>query len=266
MTIFSHVVLTLKWAVRDRLAYAVLGVALLLLLGVPLLSSFSMRQVQELAITLTLSFNAFFVLALSLLMGSASLWRDIEKRYIHTVLTLPAARARYLAGKFLGLAVFLFVCSLVLGIIAAAVVALSSARYPSDVPIAWGNFFAACLFDCLKSILVAAFAILFSTVATSFYLPFFATAGVYLAGSAMQEVYEYIHGSAGEKMAAFLVACVDFFYYLLPNLAAFDFKVQATYALPVQMTDIGYGLGYFVLYLGLVLGLAIYLFQRRQFS
>ncbi|MGA2152083.1 MAG: ABC transporter permease, partial [Geobacteraceae bacterium] len=78
---------------RDRLLQAVLGVAAVMLLLVPSLSTFSMRQVQELAITLSLSSISLVLLVLALLLGSSAVWRDIERRYTASILALPVSRA-----------------------------------------------------------------------------------------------------------------------------------------------------------------------------
>lgn len=257
----------IKWAIRDRLFYAVFAVALFLLLLIPVLSSFSMRQVQELSVTLALSFNSLFLLILGVLLGTSSLWREIERRYVHSVLSLPVSRNWYLLGKFAGLAIFLLLCTIFLGLVAALVVAMASVTYPSNVPIAWPTFALAVLGDGLKAILIAGLALLFSTLATSFYLPFFVTFAIYFAGSSLQEVYEYLHmPEKSAQLSPFLLHVVDGLYYLLPNLSVFDFKVQAIYALPVSSGEVLLILGYFVLYGGLVIGLALYFLGRRQFS
>ncbi len=60
------------------------------------------------------------------------------------------------------------------------------------------------------------------------------------------------------------VAAIKGVYYLLPNFAAFDFKVHAVYALPVSAKAILFPLGYAVVYGGIALGAAIWAFNRRE--
>lgn len=251
---------------RDKIAYAVLGAAGGGLLLVVALSTFSMRQVQELSVTLTLSFNAFFLLILGVLLGTSTLWREIDRHYLHAVLTLPNSRSRFFLGKFAGLTVVLLLCTAVLGGVAALVVLVTSLLYPSEIPVAWMAFCFAVLCDGLKAVLIAVFALLFSTVATSFYLPFFASIAVYLAGNAVQEVYEYVHHASSERVSTLLQWSVDALYYLLPNFSVFNYKVQAIYSLPVSWSQLAITIGYFFIYFGLVLGLALFVFGRRQFS
>ena len=55
-------------------------------------------------------------------------------------------------------------------------------------------------------------------------------------------------------------------YYLLPNFSAFDFNLQAIYPLPVHIADLGYTIAYFIVYAGLALAGANWLFSRRELA
>lgn len=230
-----------------------------------LFSHFSMRQVQELALTLALSAHSAILLVLSLLFGTSCLWRDIEKRYVHSVLSLPWTRQRYLLGKFASLVGFLLFCSVLLGLAGTLAVLLAARGYPADVPVHWLNVLVALLGDLLKSLLLAALALLFSTLATSFYLPFLVTLALYLCGSASQQVYEYLASPAAAQLSPLVVAAAKGLHFVLPNFALFDFKVAAIYALPLAAQQVGLMLAYFVVYTALVLLAAVALFNRRQF-
>jgi len=257
--------LNLKWVVRDRVLQALLGVALLLLVLVPAFSVLSMRQVQELSITLSLSFISFVLLVLAILLGASSIWRDIEKRYTAAVLTLPYSRGSYLLGKFLAIAACLVGSAALLAIVAVLAISFSSGLYPSASPIRWLYVANAVAFDAMKYILLAAIAILFSSLSTSFFLPIFGTISLLLAGNASQEVFEFVTKDAGAKMAKPLLYAVKGLYYLIPNFGAFNFKVAAIYPVPLQIEGIVYTFIYFLVYTGLVLVLSIMVFSRREF-
>ncbi len=249
---------------RDRVLLAVLGVALAMILLVPVLSSFSMRQVQELSITLSLTTVSGVLLVVTLLLGASSIWRDVEQRYTTSILTLPVSRFTYLLCKFVSIGLFLLLCTLILGLGSAVVIALTSATYPSEVPIHWYNICLVLLGDYLKFLLLASVALLLSCVSTSFYLPFFGTLVVYLCGNASQEVFDYATGEFGQELSRFTVQSVTAAYYLIPNLAAFDFQVQAVYGLDVPLTDFLFSLFYALIYTLILLGLAVFAFGRRQ--
>ena len=260
------VTLNLRWIIRDRIFQAIMAVALVMLLLVPSFSLFSMRQVQELAVTLALSSISFILLALSILLGASSIWRDVEKRYTTAVISLPASRSAFIWGKFLAVALFLVVCALLLGAVSAVGIKISSGIYPSAVPIQWGKIVLALAAIMLKYILLAAIAIFFSSLSTSFFLPFFASLAIYLTGSASQDVFEYISGDVGSRMAPFARILITGVYYVIPNFSAFNFTVQAVYPLPVPASDIGYTLAYFITYTGLALAGGNWFFSRRELS
>ncbi|MDD2321496.1 MAG: ABC transporter permease subunit [Geobacteraceae bacterium] len=255
---------TLRGILRDRMLRAILGTVLLLILLVPVFSMFSMRQVQELAITITLSAISFFLLVMSLLLGSSSVWRDIERRYTSSILTLPVSRRAYILGKFSGIAIFIVCCGLFLFLVSVPVIMFAASSYPSDVPVHWLNIALAIGADILKYLLVAALALLFSTISTSFFLPFFATIAVYLAGSASQEVFEYVSGQFGTELQPASVAVIKGVYYILPNFSAFNLKVPAIYGLSHSPGGLALTTLYGVIYVVILLVLAIKIFSRRQ--
>lgn len=265
MRIFKNILtVTLKWELRDRVLYAILAVALLILILVPSFSIFSMRQVQELSITLSLSAISVVLLVLAALQGASSVWRDIERRYTLAILGLPVPRSTYVLGKFAGIASFIAICGALLSLAACAVIALASVQYPSDIPIHWLNIFIAVFADILKYILLAAVALLFSTISTSFFLPFFATLAIYVAGSGSQEVYEYLAGDFGSKLTLPVKVLIKAVYFILPNFAAFNFKVQAIYGLTMPVAGVAYSIGYFLVYTSLLLYLSVWSFSRRE--
>lgn len=256
--------LTFTWALRDRILHAVLGLSLFFFLLVPAFSMFSIRQVQETAITLTLSAISFVLMVLAIFLGSSSIWRDIEKRYTTSVLTLPVSRGSYLLGKFLGISFFLILTGTILALLSAVIIVVSASTYPSDIPINWIHIGVSVGFDLLKYILLSAVAMLFSCLSTSFFFPLFASLAVFLAGSGSQEVFEFISGRFGEGVHPVLLLPIKVAYYLVPNFASFDFKLHAIYGLPLDAARLWLTGLYFLVYTAILLVIASLTFQRRQ--
>lgn len=258
--------INLKWIVRDRIFQALAGVALLLLVLVPAFSVLSMRQVQELSITLSLSCISMVLFVVSALLGASSVWRDVEKRYTLSLLPLPYSRASYLLGKFLAISVCLTCSAMVFAAVAAVAIWFSSGLYPAAFPINWAAIVIAIAFDVMKYILLAAIALLLSSFCTSFFLPIFGTISMLLAGNASQEVFEFItKNAAGAKMSIVIRAAVNILYYLIPNFSAFNFKVSAIYPVPLNVEGLLYTLIYFMIYTGIVMCISIQVFSRREF-
>ncbi len=254
---------TLRGVFRDRVFQGILIIAVVFLL-IPSISSLSMRQVTELSITLSLSLISFILLLLAVFLGGTSLWKDIERRYTFSVMGLPVTRASYVLGKFAGISCFVLLTSVVLGMAATAVIRYSSGIYPAMRPIVWSNIYLALLFDALKYILLVAFAFLFSTISTSFFLPVFGAISVFLVGSATQQVYDFIHTQAGQALPWYIKKIAPALYYVLPNFEAFDFKVNAIYGIALSVPGVFYTTGYFLIYLFLVLAFTSSIFSRRE--
>jgi Cu-processing system permease protein len=95
-------------------------------------------------------------------------------------------------------------------------------------------------------------------------MPFFTSLAAFLAGSASQEVYEFITSINGEKIPAAGRVIAKVVYYVIPNFGAFDTKLQAVYPIPLDPLLVLYAIGYFLLYTTFALALAIWIFSKRE--
>jgi len=254
-----------KGIIRDRILHGV-GLVSLFFLFIPSISSLSMRQVAELSITLSLSFISFLSVVLAVFLGATQLWKDIERRYTFSVLSLPVSRTSYLLGKYVAVAFFILCVSGLLVLAALAVIMISSTMYVPDRPVAWDIILLCALFDAMKSLLLIAFAFLFSTVSTSLFLPVFGTIAIYFAGNASQQVYEYITAGGGKQLPEVLRWAANALYYLLPNLSAFDLKTFAIYAVPPDVQGLLTTGVYFVVYTAIILFCSSIIFSRKEMN
>lgn len=258
------ILVTLKGVFRDRVFLGITAL-LVLFLFIPSAASLSMRQVTELSITLSLSLISFILLLLAVFLGATSIWRDMERRYTFSVLSLPINRSFYLFGRFLGLALFLVLTSTVLGVVTCLVIKVASGIYPPDRPIVLGYLALAVIFATLKYILLISVAFLLSTVSTSFFLPIFGTICVFIGGGITQQVYEYINSPVAQAtISPFFKIAAMVVYYLLPNLASFDLKVNAIYSIAPDPRGLCLTVAYFLAYTSILLGCAALLFSRRE--
>lgn len=256
--------ITLKGIFRDRVFKGIMALAVLFLF-IPSAASLSMRQVTELSITLSCSLISFILLLLAVFLGATSIWKDIERRYTFSVLSLPLSRTTYLFGRFFGIALFLLVAALFLGTVAMLVVKVSSVIYPPARPLLWSALVVTIIFDALKYIIVVAVAMLLATVSTSFFLPIFGAVSAFLAGTITQQVNDYLQTPSALKTVSIAVRnAAQIVYYLLPNLSSFDLKVNAIYSIPLNPFGLLLTMFYFVVYSGLLLAIGAILFERRE--
>jgi len=152
------------------------------------------------------------------------------------------------------------------GVCAFIAIAYTSMQYPSPIPVQWGMIVLAIFMDTLKSLLLAALAILVTTVSTSFFMPFFTSISIFLAGSASQDVYDFVSSASGAKMSATVRFLSKIVYYILPNFTAFNFKLQAIYPIPFDIVQISYVTLYFLVYTAVTLSAALLIFSRRELT
>lgn len=254
---------TLRGVLRDKIYHGILLITCLFLL-LPTASAFSMRQVTELSITLSLSLTSFILLLLAVFLGGTSLWKDIERRYVFSVMGLPISRGKYLLGKFCGIACFILLSTALLTLLTVGVVAHTSSLYPPGHTVAWSNLLIALTFDAFKYCLLVAIAFFFSTVSTSFFLPIFGSITIFIAGNTTQEVFDYLQTQQGQALPPLAKNMALALYYLLPNFGAFDLKANAIYSLPVNGTELLLTAAYGSIYMTILLSTATLLFSRRE--
>ncbi|MEA1995787.1 MAG: ABC transporter permease subunit [Campylobacterota bacterium] len=256
--------LTLKGSARDRI-FIVIFAFCVLFFFIPVFSSFSMRQIQEVSITMSLNLNSAILLFLSIFGGVSTIWRDVERKYIYNVLSHPIRRTDYILGRFLGLFVLMFMVSVINFILSVIDINISASMYKSQLSINYINIMVAFLFSLFKYTLLMAFAFLVDSFATSFFMPFFLTIAIFLAGNTSQGVYEYIMEGA-TKYSVIFKDIVTVIYYILPNFSSFDFTPQAVYNLSINLNSIFLTIVYFILYFAVVMTLTCWIFERRNLT
>ena len=254
-----------RGGIRDRLLLGLFVASLFLLLSMPLFSTFSMRDVTGVAMTYSLSVVSAIGLILTIFLGGSLVSRDIQSRTIYSVATLPISRSRYILEKYLGLAQLLFCSVAILGFLNFIGLTVLANAYPPDKQIIWGNYFLYLLFDLERLLVLSSVLILFSSVATSSFLPMILTLAVYFVGTTTEKVKYYLETfKEAETISPLVKAIVKAAYYVFPNLSFFDLKLQAIYSLPVDFSAafaaFFYGLGYIVI----MLTLASFIFRRRD--
>ncbi len=256
---------TFKGGLRDKVFITLLAVSFVCFIFlVPSASSLSMRQVKEVAVSLSLSVISFVSLVLTIFLGVNLVYGDIERRFAHSVVSLPISRERYIIEKFLGLCAIVGCGMVILSVFSVAGIAIASGLSPSSLPMPWQNFIAAIFFDFITLVIVAAISVFFSAFSTNLFLPLFATIGVYLIGNVTQAVMDYLQGSSGKNLPAASVYLSKIAYYVFPNLSAFDFKFNAIYNIPIASTSMAATFAYGILYTIIVLGLSVLVFRKKE--
>jgi len=265
--ITSLAYITFKGGIRDRTIHTIVLLALLLLISTPLFSSFSMRQVVPVAVDYNLSTISFIGLLLSIFAGINLITKDIDKRSIYTVISLPLSRSQYLIAKFFGLVSLIFFSLIILTIFGSISIKLTSYLYPQDInsQIFWYKIFISIFYIYLKLIIITSAVFLFSSFATSTFLPLVLSFIFYFIGESIEEVKTFIEGVGKERVNPVVKAVAQFAYYIFPNLSAYDLKPHAIYGLPLDYGNLLFVFLYGIFYTAIILTISVMIFRRREF-
>ncbi len=239
-------------AVRDRILYAILIFALLMLAGSTILVTLSVGGEAKIIKDLGLSAMSLFGILILLIVGVNLIYREMEGKTIYTLLTKPISRTEYLLGKYGGILLLLIVNALAMAIITEALIVLIQGR--PFFPLFYGVFFIL-----LEQFLLSAFILLFLVFTTPF-LSIFLTLCLFIVGHTTTEV-KIIMEKSKNWVARSLF---DLFYYIFPNLDIFEIKRQIVHnILPSSNTILLsslYGLAYIIF----ILIVSTEVFKRRE--
>ncbi len=266
-TILRIAVQVFKECVRDRVFYNLVLFAVLLI-GVSLLLG-QMTAGQEVKIIkdLGLAATSVFGLFIAIFIGIGLVSKEVERRSIYSVLAKPVTRTQLVLGKYVGLQLTLAVNVAIMTIALYGVLAFYSWTTPALAKQAWEGpaldpaILKASYLILVELSVVTAIAVVFSTYSSALLSAVF-TFGLAVAGqfSADLKNFESIVDSRA------LVWFLRGIYYVLPNLASFDVKLQVVHQLPVTASYLAWATMYAAVYVGALLIIAVVIFSKRDFK
>ena len=245
---------TFKEAVRDRILYAVLVFALVMLAGSTILVTISVGGEEKIIKDLGLACIAIFGLLIATFLGIGLVSKEIEKRTLYTIITKPIHRYQFILGKYLGLVMTLLVN---VGVMGLGLIGLTAFWEGTSSP----RLLLAILFIFLELVLVTAIAMMFSAFSSPALSAIF-TLCLFVAGhlSANLRLFAAHYGGAATKLLA------ETLYILLPNLSRLNFKDQAVHPLAIDGGTAALSFVYAIFYAAALVLVAVAIFQRRDFK
>jgi ABC-type transport system involved in multi-copper enzyme maturation permease subunit len=244
---------TLREAIRSRVLYVLLFFAVgMISLGV-LLSTLSYVEQERILQDVGLAAIRVFGVAIAIFVGVGLLHREVDRRTIHTILSKPISRGEFLLGKYAGLVATLWLLVAVMALAFVGVSALAGA------PVHSGHAAALLLVGGELSLL-AAVATLFSAFTTPLLASLF-SCGLFLAGHLSRD----LRALGAQSDQAMVREATAVLYRVLPDLEGFNLTIQAVHGLPIAASDVWLPVAYGIGYTGLLLLLAVAIFERRDF-
>ena len=241
---------TLREALRQKLAVNLLLFALLVMSGAILISELTFGEQYRIIADLTLTSAQLFGTLIAVFLGAATVAGDVRTRVLYPILAKPVGRWQYLLGRYAGLVATLWLNLAVMALTTVTVLAVYGGGL-SQVPAP--QLAAAFAGLAAQLAVVGAVATLFSSFTNTTLASIF-TLSIVVAGHFVRELLVFWRGAAPLKAVGLL----------LPNLAALDLKVALVYRQPVPAGLLGLALLHALLYTAVMLSLAAAVFGRRD--
>jgi len=252
--IYAIAINTFREAVRDKILYAMLAFALVMLGGSLLVAELTIGEYTKIIKDLGLALISIFGLMIAVFVGIGLVYKEIQRKTIYTIASKPVPRWQFLLGKYSGLVLTLAAEVAIMGLGFALILELSGATERIVlVPAVWLTF--------VELMVVTAIAVLFSCFSTPTLSALF-TIGLTVIGRLTAPLLEVVQAGDNESLQQF----ARLLYRLLPDLQTFNMRADAAYGRPVDWEWVAYSTGYGFVWTALLLVLASAIFQYRDFK
>jgi len=244
---------TFREVIRDRIFYVLLFFAVALIAVSKALGWISIEHDTRVIANISLASINLFALLITVFLGANLVYKEIEKRTLHSVLAKDIRRWQFVLGKYLGLLGTAYLCVAGMGVIFFFYL-LGMGGSPT-----WAMVLA--LYGILLELmLITAVSLLFSSL-TSPILSAIITFVLFLTGHYMEVIRKFLAESKDDPSDILFV----FAYSVLPNLENFNFKnYVGTPGFP-EAEHVLLSTLYGIVYTGLLLLITLVVYRRKDF-
>jgi Cu-processing system permease protein len=268
MTTIPNVALhVFRDSVRDRVPYNLVFFAVLLMASSYLIGQLTAGQDVKIIKDLGLAAASMIGVFIAIFIGIGLVAKEVERRSVYSLLAKPIQRYELVLGKYFGLVLTLGVNLVVMVAAFYAVLAYMGWMAPDRLAATWEapatdpRMLKAFALIGVELAVITAVALFFSTFSSPF-LSAALTLGIYVMGHFSADLRNL--ESVTESAAVGTIGRV--LYYVLPNLAALDVKADVVHAQPVPLAYLFSTSAYALLYVGVLLVAATWIFSRRDFK
>lgn len=212
---------TLRGFARDRIFHASLIFSVLFTCFAYLLSGLTIVENQKILVDFGLSAISMSGIIMAMVIGIASVGKEIENKTIYTVLSKPISRLEYILGKYLGCALAVIVSHLIISMSLVAILYAVGGGYPTGLALCFYLMM-------LESLLILATAIYLSVSVSSNFLASSITIAIFLIGRSAGSFKLIANRSESALARNFLRV----FYDVFPNLDRFNIRELVAYSKP----------------------------------
>ena len=241
LTLSAFITQTFREAIRNKILYGIGFFAIAMLLFTLVLGELSLYEQERVIRDVGMTFIMIMGIALSVYAGVGLIHREIDRRIIYTILSKPIRRYQFILGRFLGIALTLFVE--LAAMFAVFLILLLVHGMGLDA-----TLFQAFWLIFIESLVISAAALMFSTFSSA------------MLSSLMCAGFDADREKSLE-IAAFMRAA----QFLLPNLGHFDVSTQVSYALEIPASHVMWSSLHGAAYVVVLLCIASIVMEKRDF-
>ncbi len=260
--------LTLLEVVQGRVFQILLATTLLAPLFGAILSSLFMMDIGKVYMDGVMAFVHFTSMVFVLFITASLLARDIEQKTCYLLVVQPASREAYLMGRFFG---FVLVYILMIGLLVIESVMIGELIFfgKPDIYLAGYSWLNMSLLIFLHSFqYIALLGLIFFIVSWATGLAeimFFSTMGLVLSWVFPQLLLVMGQSHSAEESPVFLYQMFELIYQLLPHLNGANIALLLTHGdESLTITDMSIYMMEHIGYAGVLLGLALWMFRKRD--
>ena len=195
---------------RSRIYINLLAVNVLMIIAALVLDRLSAGEGARMLIDLGMTFGALVTVVMAATVTIVTLTTEIENKQIHLLLTRPIGRFEIILGKFVTVAILVFISNFIIGLVLWGMAIGIESRDPERI-------FWALNFVSMEGFTIAAVSIFFGVGSSSLMSATF-TALIFIVGRLSGALKLLIDSG---KFADFS-DLFNFFYYLVPHLYLYD--------------------------------------------
>lgn len=255
-------------AIRRKILNVFLFVAIATMVIGFAFMSFTTREQLVIVKSMGLGIIGIAGVFISVILGINLVPNEIEKRTIYTILSKPVARFEFLAGKYLGGLMTVFVNIALMGILFVVLVPIEM-NIVSHVGITysdWLPIFQGVLMIFFQMMLLNAVALMFSVFLSPF-VNFFLSFAVYLLGSMSSVTESLATQDPQSHKSPIFIAFFKVVHFLVPNFG--NFNIQNPIIHPDVVVEnmtkyIMFNICYALIFTLAMLLIAVLIFERRE--
>lgn len=258
-----------KESVRDRVLFAIAGFALVLVAASVLIGEITAGQDVKIIKDLGLATLELSGVLMAVFIGVGLVAKEIERRSIYSLLAKPVHRWEFVLGKYAGLVGTITVNLALMTVALFVLLAWFQWKTPDNIAAGWvapatdPALLKAVVLIVAELALLTAVALFFSTFTSSGILAAGLTLGVFVVGLFSED----LRGFSAITDSPILVALVRAVGVVVPAFSAFDVKADVVNGRPpVPWAYVTMTVAYAACYAGALVGGAMAIFSRREFT